>query len=76
MSKKAVANCSPSRNVLSMILKLERLPEEHIEEASVAVPSSYPSPSRKVSSSMFKSERLLEEHVEEAAATASPSYPK
>jgi hypothetical protein len=35
-----VANCSPSRNVLSMMLKLERLPEEHMEVASVVVPTS------------------------------------
>lgn len=67
--KKAVTNCSPLRNVLSMILKLEMLPEGHIEEASVTAPSTYSLPSRNVPSVMFKLERLLEEHTPSA-------YPK
>lgn len=59
-----------------MILKLERLPEEHIEEASVTGPSSYSSSSRDVPSVMFKLENLAEEHEEEASVTAPSSYPK
>lgn len=37
VSKKAVANCSPSRKVLSMILEFDRLPEERLVEAMVTV---------------------------------------
>ena len=76
VSKKAVANCSPSRKVLSIILKLERLPEEHSEEASVTPPLSYSSLSRNVPSVMIDLERLSEEHVEEASVTVPSSYPK
>lgn len=76
MSKKAVANCSPSRNVLSIILKLERLPEADTEEASVTAPSSYSLPSHDVPSVMFKLERLPEEQIEEGSVTAPSSYPK
>lgn len=59
-----------------MILKLERLPEGHAEEASVTAPSSYSSPSHNVPSVMLKLDRLPGEHVEEGSVTDPSSYPK
>ena len=64
MSKKAVANCSPSRSVLSIILKLKILLfEEHAEEED------------SVTEFSFKLENLSEEeHAEEdVSMTAAPS---
>ena len=58
-------------NVLSMILKLERLPEEHIKENSVTAPSSYSSHSRNVLSALFKLKRLLDMHIEEGLGDSS-----